>query len=146
MDASVELIRAMIDRLRATAAVTSLVGTRIYDRVPERQTASGPVPDVAYPYVSMGPSTSIPDDYDCLDGEEITVQFDVWSSGSGEAFGTVQCRKVCDAIKRALHDAELTLANNALVSLQWEMTRILDDPSPAINHGAIQFTAQVETP
>ena len=143
MDASFELIGAAMTRLRATAAVSSLISTRIYDRVPEDQSGA---PAVAFPYVSLGPSTSIPDDYDCLDGEEITLQFDVWTSGNGEAYGSVQCRKICDAIKRALHDAELTLTTNALVTLQWELTRILDDPSPAITHGAIQFTATVETP
>lgn len=139
MDASYELIRAMMDRLRATAAVTNIVGQRIYDRVPEGVA-------VDFPYASLGPSVAIPDDFDCRDGEEITVQFDAWSSGAGEAFGTVEVRKLSDAIKRALHNAELSLTENALVTLTWEMTRIMDDPNPAINHGVIQFTATVETP
>lgn len=143
MDASYELILAAINRLRATAAVTALVGTRIYDRVPEK--ANG-TPDVVFPYVSMGPSTSIPDDFDCLDGEEITIQFDVWTSGAGEAFGSVQCRKITGAMKRALHDVDLTLPVNALVTLQHEITRVMRDPNPAITHGVIQFTATVETP
>ena len=143
MDASYELILAVINRLRATAAVTAFVSTRIYDRVPEDQSGT---PNVAFPYVSLGPSSSIPDDYDCLDGEELTLQLDVWTSGSGEAYGSVQCRKICSAIKRALHDVDLTLTTNALVAIQWELTRILDDPNPAITHGAIQFTATVETP
>ncbi|MET3924604.1 DUF3168 domain-containing protein [Devosia sp. 2618] len=143
MDASFELILAAINRLRATPAVTSLVGTRIYDRVPEKTDGT---PNVAFPYISMGPSTSIPDDFDCMDGEEITIQFDVWSSGSGEAFGSVECRKITGAMKRALHDVDLTLTTNALVSLTHEMTRTLRDPNPAITHGVIQFTATVETP
>lgn len=143
MDASYELILAAINRLRATTAVTTLVGTRIYDRVPEDQSGA---PAVAFPYISIGPSTSIPDDFDCMDGEEVTIQFDVWTSGSGEAFGSVQCRKISGAIKRALHDADLTLTTNALVSFQHELTRILRDPNPAITHGVIQFTGTVETP
>jgi hypothetical protein len=143
MDASFELIRAALDTLRASPAVTALVGQRLYDRVPEKQDGT---PNVAFPYVSLGPSTSIPRDYDCLFGEEITIQFDAWTNGPGEAFGSVQCRKICDAVKRALHEAELTLQDNALVTLNWEMTRVLDDPNPAIAHGVIQFTAVVETP
>ena len=143
MDASFELIKAMMDRLKTTPAVTALVGQRIYDRVPEKQNGT---PDVPFPYVSLGPDTSIPDDFDCMDGEELTVQFDVWSSGSGDAYGSVQCRKICGAIKKALHDADLSLQTNALVSLQYEMRRIIDDPNPAITHGVIQFTATVETP
>ena len=143
MDAGYELILAAINRLRATAAVTDFVGTRLYDRVPEDQSGA---PAVAFPYISLGPSTSVPDDYDCMDGEEISVQFDVWTSGSGEAYGSVQCRKISSAVKRALHDAELTLSTNALVSLQHEVTRIMDDPNPAITHGVVTFTATVETP
>lgn len=143
MDASYELMRAAIDALRADAAVSTFVGDRIFDRVPEQQSGA---PDVPYPYISLGPGVSIPDDYDCLDGEEITIQFDVWSSGGGESFGSVECRKICGAVKRVLHDAELSLTVNALVSLQWELTRVLDDPEPAINHGVVQFTAIIETP
>ncbi|MEO7172027.1 DUF3168 domain-containing protein [Flavobacterium sp.] len=143
MDASYELILAALNKLKATVAVTNFVGARIYDRVPEKQDGT---PNVAYPYISMGPSTSISDDFDCMDGEEITIQFDVWSSGNGEAFGSVECRKITGAMKRALHDAELSLPVNALVSLQYELTRVLRDPNPAITHGVIQFTAQVETP
>lgn len=143
MDASFELIKAMMDRLKSTEAVTDYVQQRIYDRVPEDQGGALGVP---FPYISLGPDTSIPDDFDCMDGEELTVQFDVWSSGSGEAYGTAQCRKICGAIKKALHNADLQLQANALVSLQYELRRILDDPNPAISHGVIQFTATVETP
>lgn len=143
MDASYELILAAVTALRADTAVTALVAGRIYDRVPENQDGT---PNVPFPYISIGPSSSIPDDFDCLDGEEITIQFDVWSSGPGEAFGSVECRKICGAVKRALHDVALPLTANALVSIQHEMTRVIDDPNPAINHGVVQFTAQVETP
>ncbi len=143
MDASYDLILAAINRLRATSAVTALVGTKIYDRVPEDQSGN---PAVTFPYISIGPSTSIPADYDCLAGEEVTIQFDAWSSGAGEAYGSVQVRKIADAIKQALHDTELTLTTNALVSLQWETTRVVKDPNPAINHAVVMLTAEVETP
>ena len=143
MDASFELMGAVFARLRATAAVTSHVGAHIYDKAPADQDGTVSVP---YPYISCGPSTSIPDDYDCLYGEEVTLQIDVWSSGAGEAFSTAQCRKICDAVKRALHDVDLTLSINALVTLQWEQTRIIEDRNPAVRHGAVQFTATIETP
>lgn len=143
MDASFELLAAALTRLRAMPAITSLVGNRIYDRAPADQSGKVSVP---FPYISCGPSSSIPDDYDCLYGEEVTIQIDAWSSGPGEAFSTVECRKICDAVKRALHDVDLTLSVNALVSIQWELTRILSDPNPAIKHGVVQFTATIETP
>lgn len=143
MDASFELIGAMMTQLKAATSVTALVGQRIYDRVPELQDGT---PNVAYPYISVGPTSSIPADFDCIDGEDVTIQFDIWSSGPGEAFSSVECRKICSAVKRALHDAELVLSENALVTLQWELTRTMRDPNPAICHGAVQFTATVETP
>lgn len=145
MDASFELLRAVFDRLKATTAVTTLVpATRIFDRAP--LDALGKV-NAPFPYITAGPSTSIPDDFDCLYGEEVTIQLDVWSSGAGEAASTVECRKICGAIKRALHDVDdITLTVNALVSLQWELIRVLPDPNPAIKHGVVQFTATIETP
>lgn len=144
MDASVELVRAMFDRLRADSALMALLGgaAKIVDRQRDRDGK----PTAAYPYLSLGPSTSIPADFDCLVGEELTIQLDVWSTGSEGAHGSVECRNISSAVKRALHEQELPLTDNALVTLTWELTRILDDPNPAIRHGAIQFTAIVETP
>lgn len=141
MDASYELILAAVTKLRATPAVTDLVGTKIYDRVPENQDGT---PNVASPYISMGPSSVLPADYDCVGGEEITIQFDAWSWGGGEAYSSVQVRKIADAVKRALHGADLALTNNALVTLEHELTRIMRDPDGITNHAAIQFTATVE--
>lgn len=143
MDASLELINAALSHLRATSAVTDFVETRIFDRVPESQDGT---PNVQFPYISLGPSSSVPDDFDCMDGEEITIQFDVWTSGSGDAYGTAQCRKISGAVKRALHGVDLTLTINALVTMELETLRIIDDPNPAISHGVVTFTATVETP
>jgi len=138
-----ELIKACLDRMKADATLTTLLGPgdRIFDRVP--QTKDGK-PKVPSPYISVGPTTSIPDDYDCQDGEEITVQFDAWSWGHGEAYGSAEVRKIAAAMKRSLHGAEITLAENALVTLQHELTRILRDPDGFTNHAAVQFTALVE--
>ena len=145
-DASVELIEAMLVVLRANTSLTTILGgaDKIFDRVPTDEHTGQPL--VGYPYMSLGPSTSIPDDYDCMDGEEITIQWDVWTSGNGEAYGSKLNRKICKLVKRTLHNNELALTNNALVSLQCELVRVGDDPNPAIGHGVVQFTAVVETP
>jgi hypothetical protein len=138
-----ELKAAIIARLKADATVASFVGTKVYDRPPEK---TGGGLNVTSPYISMGPWTSIPDDYDCMDGVEITGQVDAWSWGSGEAFGSAEVSKIADAVRRSLHDAEFSLSVNALVAIRWELTRILRDPDGVTNHAAIQFTATVETP
>lgn len=141
MEPSYELQLAALNKLRATTALTAIVGQKIYDRVPEKQQGGALVPDVTSPYLSFGPVTSIPDDADCIDGEEITFQIDAWSWGSGEAYGSVQVRKIAGLVKKALHRADLQLSTNALVSLRHEMTRILRESDGITNHAAIQFTA-----
>ena len=137
-----DLIKAAIAALKATLAVSEQVGDRIYDRVPEK--ASGR-PGVQYPYISMGPTSIAPGDVDCIDGVEVTIQFDVWSQGAGEAYSSAECRSIVEAIRKALHDAELDLEDNALAVLTFELGRTLRDPDGVTNHGVIQFTAIVET-
>jgi hypothetical protein len=145
MEPTYELQLAALNALRATPELVALVGTKIFDRVPERQLNGALVPDVASPYISFGPVTVISEDADCIDGLEVTFQLDAWSWGSGEAYGSVQVRKITGIIRKALHNAELTLTTNALVTLTHELTRILRDPDGVTNHGVIQFTAIVET-
>ncbi|OAM77698.1 DUF3168 domain-containing protein [Devosia elaeis] len=143
MDPTLELMMAAVARLRATPAIVAYVGQRIYDRIPASSTGTW---NTQFPFISNGPTISTPDDYDCVQGEDITIQFDVWSSGSGEAYDTIQARKIANLVKRALHNAELSLTTNALVSLEHVLTRHVPDPNPALHHFAIQFRATVETP
>lgn len=145
MEPSYELQLAALNKLRETPALVAIVGQKIYDRVPEKQQGNRTVPNVTSPYISFGPVTSIPDDSDCIDGEEITFQIDAWSWGQGEAYGSVQVRKIAGLVKKALHRADLSLSTNALVSIRHEMTRILRESDGITNHGVIQFTALVET-
>lgn len=146
MEPSYELQLVALGALRASAALTAIVGAKIYDRVPERLAAGVHVPDVTSPYISFGPVSMLPDDADCIDGEEITFQIDVWSWGSGVAYGSVQARQIAGLVKKVLHKADLTLNTNALVSIRHELTRILRESDGITNHAAIQFTAVVEIP
>lgn len=143
MSPSFELISAAMNKLKATTAVTFFVDDRIFDRVPEKQDRS---PNVESPYISFGPTSGVPDDAECMDGVQITFQVDVWSWGAGDAYSSAECHKLCDAVRRALHNAELALTQSALVTLTCELFRILRDPDGVTNHGVIQFTAVVETP
>jgi hypothetical protein len=146
MEPTYELQLAALNALLETTALTAIVGRQIYDRVPEKQVGGVLVADVSSPYVSFGPVTVVSDDTDCIDGLEITFQIDVWSWGSREAYGSVQARKIAGIIRKALHNAELPLTSNALVTLTHQLTRILREPDGITNHGVIQFTAIVETP
>ncbi|MBO9589532.1 DUF3168 domain-containing protein [Devosia sp.] len=145
MEPIYELRLAALNKLRQVAALTAIVGTKIYDRVPEKQVAGQLVPDVTSPYISLGPVTASSDDADCISGLEITFQIDGWSWGSGLAYSSVQASQIAGEIRKALHDVELELSVNALVSIRHELTRILRESDGITNHAVVQFTAVVET-
>lgn len=135
-----ELQVAIVGRLKAAPGVTAFVGQRVYDSVPDEQSrisATG----AAWPYISMGPSDELSDDYECIDGYEISFQIDVWS----QEVGYPEARKIADAVRGALK-AELPLTDNAMVSFTHTITRYLRDPNPLTSHAAMTFTALVEQP
>lgn len=133
-----ELVRAMLEALRADPDMISLVGAAIYERVPDAGVLSE--------YVSVGPTDGVPDDFDCIAGEEITVQLDAWSTNDSEALSSAKVRKIRNAMRRCLHDRELALESNALVTLQLTLWRIVRETDGITNHAVLQFTATVETP
>lgn len=131
MNVELELQGAIFAALQVNAAVTALVGTRIYDRVPD---------DRVFPYVSFGPIDSIEDDVECITGFEIAQQMDVWS----RQVGYPECKRIVDAVRGALHDVDLTLPSNGLVYFQCRQTRIFRDPDGLTSHGALSFEASIE--
>lgn len=130
---SLELQGAIVARLKAYPTLTALVGLRVYDQVP-------PVP--MFPYVSFGPEQVVSDDPDCITGFEVSVQIDAWS----RAVGLPEVKRVAEEIRKALHDYELSLTDNALLSIRHRQTRNLRDPDGLTNHAAIEFVALIEQP
>lgn len=130
-DAANELQGAIVAKLKSTVAVTSLIGTRIYDHQPT---------DANFPYVSFGPVQEIPTDYDCVDSAEITVQLDVWS----RAIGMKEANRIASAIEAALHDASLSLADNAFVVIAKDIRRVFKAPDQLTTQAALRFVATVE--
>jgi hypothetical protein len=124
-----KLVRAL---LVADTAVSSFVGGRVYDMPPE---------GAQFPYIAFGPSDSTPDDVDCIDCENISLQLDVWTEDLGNA---KTCREVSDATKAALHRATGDLGDHALVSLEVSFVRVVPDPQDNITHGIISLEAIVE--
>lgn len=128
-----ELQGQIVTLLKASPELTALIGGRVYDRVPESPT---------FPYVSFGPSDEISDDADCIDGFEVTMQLDVWS----RAVGFPECRRIVDAIRKALPEDGITMADNALVTFNHRISRVFRDQDGLTSHGAITFEAFVEQP
>lgn len=142
LDPESDFVRAAIAALKVDARVTALCGGRVYDRVPQKVAGER---GVQMPYVSIGPISSADDSADCIDGVEMSVQFDVWARADADANVATTCRALCEAIRRVLHDAELVLADNRLASVAFERKSIFDDPDGITRHGVVQFLAVVET-
>jgi hypothetical protein len=128
-----ELQGAIVGRLKGDSP--PIAGSRIYDRVPTE-------PQPTFPYVSLGPSDAISDDAECLTSYEVTLQLDVWS----RAIGFPEVKTLAGQVRDALHGAELSLTDNALVSIEHRQTRILRDPDGLTSHAALTFTALIEQP
>ncbi len=91
-------------------------------------------------YISRGPFYGIADDADCVDGQEITAQIDIWSRRPDRW----SMDDMVSAVRAALHEKDFDLSASALVSLRVSLWRIMDDPDPLTVHGVVQLTALIE--
>lgn len=128
---SLELQGVIASRLKSDSAVRALVADRVYDNVPK---------EAGFPRITLGATDETSDDADCIEGLAISFQVDCWS----QAVGFPQVREMADAVRRALHEADLSLSANALVSLMHRQTRVFRDPDGLTSHAAMTFDAFVE--
>ena len=118
MSAALALQGAIIAALKASAPVTAIVADRVYDHVPRNPATEALT--AAFPFVAISDWQELSDDADCIDGAE--------------------------AVKRALHKADLDLGDTALVMIEHDGTRTLRDPDGLTSHAVITFRALIETP
>ena len=129
MGTSSDLHRAIVARLKS--AVPSVSG-RVYDRKVAES--------AAMPFCRVGPVYGQPDDADCIEGQRLTVQIDVFASSYPDSRAV---NDATDEVRDALHgweDGTLTM-HLARVTL-W---RIMDDPDPSALHGVVQVEVALET-
>lgn len=134
MDSSEELQRLLYSTLKADADVMA-IAANVYDHVPANEFGSKTA------YVSFGPVDSHEDDADCISGQEVNIQIDCWS----KAVGAVECKKLVDAVRKALHRKPLELTDNALVDVWVTLTRVFPDPE-GVTHGVVSVTCTIEEP
>lgn len=91
-------------------------------------------------YVSLGPTDTVIDDADCVDGWLHTLQIDVWS----RSVGMPACKKIMTEVKRALHANSAELNENGLSEIRLSLMRTMRDPDGQTNHGVMQFEFAVE--
>lgn len=132
MDPTYELIKECIVILKADTAITDIVGERIYDRVPEKQDGT---PNVASPYISLGTTNFLTEDFDCVDAATIGIQFNCWSWGDGEEYSSALVRKLSFLVRKALHKKEINLVQNGFVAIEHQITAY-NRASDGITHQA----------
>jgi len=130
-----QLQKAIVQRLKADTQVSTYVDGRIYDDVPTDR-------EVEFPYISIGAVTVRSRPADCLDLVEVTFQLDVWSRASGME----ELSAISEAVRAALHDADMALTSHLLVYLIHEQTHELYDPDGVTTHAALSFEAAIERP
>ena len=122
------------DRLTGNGDVMALVNG-VYDRAPQNPWG------LTEAYISFGAEDTVADDAECIDGEELTIQLDIWSRKPGR----VECKKIMHAVKSALHERDdLELSTNALSQCRLVLTRLFLDRDGLTTHGVMQFTFHVE--
>lgn len=128
-DPSLDLQKAVVSALRSSSP--SIADGRIYDDPPI---------SAQFPYVSYGSDQVFSDDVDCIVSFEIFLSLDVWS----RAVGQPEMKRIIGEIRQALHGADLSLDDFALVSIEHNSTRYLDDPDGKTKHGIVEFRALVD--
>lgn len=132
MDPTYELIKECIEILKADTSISAIVGDRIYDRVPEKQDGR---PNVKSPYISLGGTNFLTEDFDCVDAATISLQFNCWSWGDGEEYSSVLVRKLSFLVRKALHKREIELAQNGFVAIEHQITAF-NRASDGVTHQA----------
>lgn len=141
MDPTYELIKECIDILKNDQEVSALVGTKIYDRVPEKQDGA---PNVTSPYISVGNTSLLTEDFDCVDATTINLQFHCWSWGDGEEYSSVLVRKLAFRVRKALHNKEIALEDNNFVSIQHQLTAFNRANDGVTHQASINFEALID--
>lgn len=133
MSASAELQKVIYEALIADAALGTKIGSRVYDRMPEGG---------SYPCCTFGPVSEIEDGAECISAVEYSVQLDVWSRDNGRLR---PCKEIVDAVRKVLHDADLTMADPyALSFIRVSSTRVFLDRDAITAHGVLTVEAAVE--
>lgn len=136
MSSSKELQKLIYDTLKANASISALI-SNVYDQIP-----ADPFGATKTAYISFGPQDASEDDAECIDGQRVTVQMDIWS----RAVGSTEAKTITDLARKALHRKSLTLTNNALVDSWVEVARVFRDGDGITTHGVIQCTFMIEEP
>lgn len=127
--ASWQLQQAVYSALSGNAALAALLGgPRIYDDVPHA---------AAYPFVTMGQTSSSDFGTATEDGEEHILTLHVWSAAGGRS----EAQLLMGAVRDVLHNAPLTLSGHTLVNLRQQFADIRREADGITIHGLARYRA-----
>lgn len=129
---SEDLQKAVYDFLTGDADISAIIGSRVYDGVPDDATA---------PFVAFGASDFVDAGANCIDGIMETLQLDVICENQSRLR---DCKALTWLIMSKLRDATLTLATHALADLQVSVSVVRPDPDGITAHGILQVSASIE--
>ena len=123
---------SVIARLEATPAVIAITGAgRIFDRLITRAEP---------PYLVIGEFTTTDFSTGDATGSEHHFEIQAWSKHNGRK----QAVDLADAVRTALHDADLTLAGAVLINLRHERTVSRRAQKTALHVARLRFRAVTE--
>jgi hypothetical protein len=123
-DPSLPLQKAVNAKLVGAAAVTALVGDRIYDRVPAKPT---------FPFIHLGDDQIIGDD-EWGENSDCYVNVHVYSRGVGK----VEVKTIAAAVRAAL-DTRLIVSGFLCGEYQYEETKYITQADGLTEHAIIEF-------
>ena len=128
---ALEVQKAIIEQLKADAAVSALIGAAVYDRVEAAAKT---------PYVKYGETVMRPADGVDLRAFDISLVLHAWSTKPG----AVEARHVADAVVEALHQKPINLVENLMVDMTWRQTRDFTDLDGLSTHAVIEFSVSAQ--
>ena len=131
MSAELELQKLVLDTIQGDANLAPLIDGRVYDCVRS---------DSPFPYVSFGTHQVVEDDAECIVGGHHSFQLDVWS----RQIGFVECKRIGAALRKALHETDASIDENALVYIRIRSTTYMRDPDGLTSHGILDINARIE--
>lgn len=129
-DTTIQVQKAIFDILKADVTIAGLVGTRIFDTVPDK---------TDFPYINFEPFDSATEETKDQDGQMHSFQIDVWSRYRG----TIKAREIIAAIRDAVHRVPLSISNGDVVFNYVNNTRVLMDSDKRTIHGIVEMQIKV---
>jgi hypothetical protein len=140
-----ELKAKVFATLKASAPLSALVGSRVYDVVPVDPNTF--LYTGQYPYVALSNTDATEDSADCINALDISMQIDFYTYGTGPAYSTAQASAGADLVRRALKPLSLdeeALPTNALSAFEHRITRLIRAQDGLTTQAAITYDAIVE--